>query len=228
MRKISKIIVLITFCITYMSGCNLNHLWDKDHLFEVTVPEDGLFVHDCSSYTQWHFFSFAEGKIIGSCDARDSLSNEAWRKRIDWDLAFHRQNVKSNGGISGVGLGGILEYKQDRFNFNAILEAPESGYQTDIADSVVYDMSGMMEGKIGYAYTGVCQVTKDWAVLTDMMNGVWTIAQKAFIVRTGDGKYAKIFLKKFKSDTGVSGTITMQYVYQADGSVNLDINQNSK
>jgi hypothetical protein len=222
---VRRLNVIFILCILLLSSCGIDHLWDKDHLFSYLEPQDGVFMYDCSDYTQWYFFSFEEGTVIGSCDAMDSLANEEWRKRIDWDLAFHRQNIKSNGGISGAGLGGIMEYVQDEFNFDTVLEAPETGYIIDVPDSVVYDMSQMMSGKIGYAYTGLNPVTKDWAVLADMMSGLWTYASKVFIVRTAIGKYAKIHLMNFKSDRGASGTVTMKYVYQADGTINLDINK---
>lgn len=207
----------------FFSSCDIDHLWDKDRFFTYLPAQDGVFVHDCSSYTDWHFFSFAQGEVIGSCDAKDSAANEEWRKRTDWDLAFHRQNIKSNSGTSGIGAGGIMEYPQTELNFDVITEAPEEGYLTDVPDSVIYDMSQMMLGIIGYAYTGVNQAPKDWAVLTDMMGGIWTYARKAFIVRTADGKYAKIHLMNFKSERGASGTVTMRYVYQPDGSVNLNV-----
>lgn len=209
--------VLLSF-----SACDI---WDKDHLFSYTEAQDGVFVHDCSKYTLWHFFSFDKGEIIGSCDAQDSITYESWCNRTDWDLAFHRQNIKSNSGLSGIGKGGIMEYPQNTFDFDAVIEAPEDGYHIDIADSVVYDMSHMAEGIIGYAYTGVNPVTKGWAVLTDMMGGIWTYAQKIFVVRTATGKYAKIYLMNFKSDKGVSGIVTMKYVYQSDGTTNLNVSK---
>ena len=210
----------ITVMMFYFPACEL---LDKDHLFSYIEAQDGVFVHDCSSYTDWHFFSFAEGQVIGSCDAMDSVAYADWFERTDWDLAFHRQNVKSNSGISGSGAGGIMEYPQHVFDFDAVIEAPEMGYVTDVADSVVYDMSQMATGSIGYAHTGLNPETKGWAELTDMMGGVWTYAQKVFIVRTANNKYAKIHLMNFKDRGGVSGTVTMMYVYQSDGSLNLKI-----
>jgi hypothetical protein len=224
MKTITKITTFI-LCFTGLSACNIDRLWDKDYLFKIIEPQDGVFIYDCSSYTNWHFFSFNEGAVIGSCDAGDTEANEQWRQRTDWDLAFHRQNIKTNSGVSGIGSGGILKYSQETFNFDAVLEAPEDGYSTDAPDSIIYDMSQMMAGKIGYIYTGLAQPVKGWAVLTDMMNGVWTYVQSVFIVRTATGKYAKIYLRNFKNDIGASGTVTMQYVYQDDGTINLDIKQ---
>ena len=221
--KIYHLNILWILCVLLFSSCD--DLWDKDHLFTYTEPQDGVFVYNCSDYTQWYFFSFAKSEIIGSCDAMDSLANEEWYNRTDWDLAFHRQNIKSNSGVSGVGRGGILEYVQDEFDFDTVLEAPTEGYLIDVPDSVIYDMSQMMTGTIGYAYTGVNPATRDWAVLKDMMAGLWVYAQKVFVVRTADEKYAKIHLMNFKSDRGASGTITMRYVYQSDGTINLNVKE---
>ena len=223
-KKVSKGLSLIA-CILLISSCELNELWDKDYMFTIETPRDGLLIHDCSSYQHWHFFSFAQDSIIGSCDAGDSLAYDAWYNRTDWDLAFHRQNVKTNSGASGVGKGGMLAYKQEVFDFNTVTEAPDAGYEIDVPDSVIYDMSQMALGEIGYAYTGIAKPANNWAVLADMMSGLWTYAQTVFIVRTADGKFAKIYLKNFKSDTGASGTVTMEYVYQADGTLNLDIKE---
>ncbi|GAB6012767.1 HmuY family protein [Viscerimonas tarda] len=198
---------------------------NKDDLFQKTEPKEGLAIVDCTSYTQWNFFSFSKGEIIGTCDAGNDADNEVWRNRSDWDLAFHRQDVKTNSGVSGTGKAGILEYNFDSqpFDFERVTLAPEDGYLVDVQDSIIYDMSQMMQGKIGYVHTGLTQVTKRWAVLEDMQNSKWVYAQKVFIVRTADGKYAKIYLKNFKSDAGASGVVTMQYVYQPDGTRDLDI-----
>jgi hypothetical protein len=181
---------------------------------DAPVPKSGTpLVVDCSSYTDWHFFSFAKGEIIGSCDAADEDADAQWRARTDWDLAFHRQNIQTNSGASGIGEGGILKLEQSKFDFDAVTEAPADGYQTDAADSIVYDMSQMTLGIIGYVKTGLAQPVKDWAVLHNMMASEWQYAQAVFIVRTADQKYAKIWLWNFKNERGASGTVSMQYVY---------------
>jgi hypothetical protein len=220
-KKTVKLTAIALFGIAAFSSCNK----DNDDLFQKNEPKEGLAVLDCSSYAKWHFFSLSKGEIIGSCDAGNESDYEAWRNRTDWDLAFHRQDVKTNSGASGNGKGGMLTYDFNGtpFDFDAVKDAPKDGYQTDVQDSVIYDMSQMMQGIIGYAHTGLSQPAKKWAVLVDMQNSKWEYAQKVFIVRTADEKYAKIYLKNFKSDAGASGTVTMQYVYQSDGTSNLDI-----
>ncbi|MDR1526433.1 MAG: HmuY family protein [Dysgonamonadaceae bacterium] len=215
------------FVLILLSGVGFFSCDNKDDLFQKSEPKEGLVILDCSSYTQWNFFSFAKGEIIGTCDAGNETDNETWRKRTDWDLAFHRQDVKTNSGESGTGKGGILAYDFNGkdFHFDLVTVAPGTGYAVDEPDSIIYDMSQMMQGKIGYIHTGLAQPTKKWAVLEDMMNSKWVYAQKVFVVRTADSKYAKIYLKNFKSDAGASGTVTMQYVYQPDKTTHLDVKQ---
>jgi hypothetical protein len=221
-KKTFQSIALSVLGMSCLSSCD-----NKDDLFQKTEPKEGLAILNCTDYTRWNFFSFAKGDIIGTCDAGNEAENEAWRNRSDWDLAFHRQDVKTNSGASGNGKGGILEYNFDgqAFDFDAVKIAPKDGYQTDVQDSVIYDMSQMMQNKIGYVPAGLAQPPKKWAELKDMQNSRWEYAQKVFVVRTANGKYAKIYLKNFKSDAGASGTVTMQYVYQSDGTDNLNKEQ---
>jgi hypothetical protein len=208
--NIKHTLTIALLSLSFLFSCD-----NKDDLFKKEEPKEGLAVLDCSSYTQWNFFSFSKGEIIGKCEVNNSSEYDSWASRTDWDIAFHRQDIKTNSGASGKGNGGIIEYdfKGETFNFESVKYAPADGYSVDIPDSVIFDMSKMMEGIIGYANTGLAQPPKKWAVLTDMMNSKWEYVQKVFIVRTADKKYAKIYLKNFKSDTGASGTVTMQYTY---------------
>jgi hypothetical protein len=217
--KTLKSVAIAIISIACLPSCD-----KKDDLFTRTEPAEGLAVINASSYQHWNFFSFSSGEIIGTCDAGNAAEYETWCTRTDWDIAFHRQDVKTNSGVSGASKGGILEYNfgEQVFDFDAVKIAPSTGYQTDVQDSVIYDMSQMMQGVIGYEKTGLAQPTKKWAVLEDMQNSKWVYVQKVFIVRTANEKYAKIYLKNFKNDAGASGTVTMQYVYQADGTGNLE------
>ena len=43
-----------------------------------------------------------------------------------------------------------------------------------------------------------------------------------YIVKTGTGKYAKVWFKSYYSATNLSGYVTFQYKYQPDGSKNLE------
>lgn len=70
-----------------------------------TTP-DGTAQIDANSYTDWVYFSFDNGSIPTPSDPAASL---------DWDIAFHLWDMKTNGGASGPGQGaayratGLLE-----------------------------------------------------------------------------------------------------------------------
>ena len=49
---------------------------------------------NASSQTEWTYFSFSEGKQVVVTNPRTSNN---------WDIAFNRYNVKTNGGTSGIG-----------------------------------------------------------------------------------------------------------------------------
>lgn len=54
---------------------------------------------DATSKTAWHYYSFAEGRVVGSAEESEA-DNAAWAARTDWDVAFRRLNVRTNSGAS--------------------------------------------------------------------------------------------------------------------------------
>ncbi len=167
-------------------------------------------------YTVWHYFSFEADSVIGtgSADPEDT-DDAAWKQRTDWDLAFHYYDVRTNSGKSGLGDGGMLEASET--DFSLVLEAPESGYTAD--DNLDIRLTPAMP-PVKTASTG-SSVCDGWASY-DHDEHAWIFAEKVFIVRTADGKYAKIWLKSFLDDEDEKGTITMDYAYQTDGSTSLE------
>ena len=49
---------------------------------------------DASDYSSWVYFSLSEGNIVNVPDPENSLN---------WDMAFKRNHIKTNGGLSGKG-----------------------------------------------------------------------------------------------------------------------------
>lgn len=166
-------------------------------------------------YTIWHYFSFENG-IIGTGSADPTEPDDAeWKARTDWDLAFHYKDVRTNSGKSGDGQGGMLEATQT--DFTLVTEAPTSGYTVD-GDLDIRLTPAMPPVYVTSTANSVCD---DWATY-DHDEHAWVFVEKVFIVKTADGKYAKIWLKSFLDDEDNSGTITMEYAYQSDGSTNLE------
>ncbi len=122
-----------------------------------------------------------------------------------WDIAFNATSIITNGGDRGPGQGGSLLLAST--DFDAYAQAPESGYAAG-------------------------DVSKDWYTYTGATgNPPHTIlanTTSVLVVKTADGKYAKLQIKSYykgapSSPTGAepSRFYTFRYFYQPDGSRKL-------
>ncbi len=126
----------------------------------------------------------------------------------DWDVAFKRFQVKSNGGISGTG--GVQAVKLAGADFDAVTRAPVDGWIVDAEDS---DDEG---------------TEPDFVFLTD---GFWydydlathalTPADQVYVVQSSGGAFFKIAFLGYYDAAGSSGFPTFQWasVLPPDGSV---------
>ncbi|HIE26207.1 TPA: hypothetical protein EYP66_02855 [Candidatus Poribacteria bacterium] len=150
----------------------------------------------------WTYFSFASGGPVTATDPATSTG---------WDLAFHRLQVQVNCGTSGPGKGGAKN--MGVIDFDSFDTAPTSGY---VVDTVLV--------KEGHGepveYSGNPEI-KDWYNITKEMPPVITSKNEVFAVKTADGKYAKMQFLDYYDKEGISGFVTIKYVYQPDGSPNL-------
>ncbi len=201
-------VLLIALASTFFVAC------DDDDDDPKPAENDTLSLYT-KNYTIWHYFSFENGIIgTGSADPEDT-DDATWKARTDWDLAFHYKDIRTNSGNSGDGQGGMIEASET--DFSLVTEAPTTGYTVD-GDLDIRLTPSMPPVYVTSTASSVCD---DWASY-DHDEGAWVFAEKVFIVKTADGKYAKIWLKSFLDEEDVSGTITMEYAYQADGSTNLE------
>lgn len=81
------------------------------------------------SDTQWTYFSFETGDVVGTSTFASDEEDEVWSMRKDWDFAICGDYLKTNGGTSGEGLGGIQ--RDSTATFATIVEAPSTGYLLD-------------------------------------------------------------------------------------------------
>tara|TARA_B100000029_G_scaffold515167_1_gene620925 strand:+ start:1144 stop:1890 length:747 start_codon:yes stop_codon:yes gene_type:complete len=58
---------------------------------------DTVLVVDASSYNDWVYYSIDQLSVVEIVDPENSL---------DWDLAFQRKHIRTNGGLAGPGNGG--------------------------------------------------------------------------------------------------------------------------
>ena len=147
---------------------------------------------DARSTTEWTYFDFSRGSTV-----------EIWgRRSLNWDLAFQRNKIISNSGLTNPeGNGGIVELSSA--DFESVTEAPEEGYVTDTKtrDRIETENKAIVRW-FDYSYTANTLKPK----------------KSVYIIRTADGKYARMKILHYYCEGHISGCLTIQYVYQGNGS----------
>lgn len=157
---------------------------------------------DATAWDTWTYYSFSQGKEVEISDPSTSM---------DWDIGFHRYDVRLNCGASGPGNGGSIDLGV--IDFNTLSQVPISGYiENDSIDIIeVFIMPPDLVTVPGDT------VMASWMNFTGPPP-VYTVTNNIFAIKTADGKYVKVWLKSFHNENAESGYVTMEYVYQPDGS----------
>lgn len=117
---------------------------------------------------------------------------------LDWDLAFRRFHVIANGGARFAGRGGIVAL--GAVPFDSVSEAPVADYvETTAGRDTTNDAIARW-----YDY--------GWA------SHVLTPKPHVWVVRTADGRYARLRILSYYCPGARPGCITFSYVYQGSGS----------
>ena len=203
MKTVQKLSIIAFLSIVLFASCK------KDEVVTV-VPAKAETVKDLAadpttvsstgqpvSAGKYTFFSFKNGTLTNA----DSASNK-------WDVAFKGTTILTNGGISGVGQGGASILNGI---FDEIKEIPASATFNQDTKIVLAIPTG--SGKGWYNYDAP-------------INIISPIAGKVLLIRTADGKYAKMEILSYYKGAPVtpnassqSRHYTFRYVYQPDGTV---------
>jgi len=160
-----------------------------------------------TSSTTWKYFSFATNDTVTVTDPSTSTT---------WDLAFQRYRIKTNGGLSGNGFGSAANsYKKGQTGFDELTVIPDT-------TTFFGDASISIAVQQGYASYIVNPALYTWFTLEFAPQGTQIVpSDYIYVVKTGTGKYAKVWFKSYYSATNLSGYVTFQYKYQPDGSKNV-------
>jgi hypothetical protein len=168
-------------------------------------PTNGAPIGVTKKYT---FFSFKTGQLVANTD---SASNK-------WDVGFNGTTLIINGGPQRTGSGGAIV---STGIFSDLATAPDTGYDLD---SIV-----TVNGTAKKTYAIPTGSGKGWYSYDPTKNTISPIAGKFLIIKTGDGRYAKMEIISYYKDapaTVTSSTLdryyTFRYVYQGDGTTKLN------
>ncbi len=176
---------------------------------EETNPiQSQTFEVNSTGSTTWKYFSFSKNDTINVADPLTST---------EWDLAFQRYRLRTNGGKSGSGMGSAANsFKKGQAGFDALNEVSDtSTFFTDDTLRIAVQQ--------GYATYTVNPELYTWFTIELATQGTQIVpSDYIYIIKTGDGKYAKVWFKSYYSAANVSGHVTFQYKYQPDGSKRLN------
>lgn len=157
-------------------------------------PMSGQAIGVTNKYT---FFSFKTGAVVANADSATG----------NWDLGFNGSKIIVNSGTSGPGTAGAQVLTGI---FEEINAAPEDGYGTDDNTTVPATYAiPRGSGNGWYNYNGSTNV-------------ITPIAGRVIVVRTSEGKYAKMEILSYYKDSPAAPTssdsdryYTFRYVYQS-------------
>jgi hypothetical protein len=151
---------------------------------------------DARSRDIWMYFDFSRRSVV-------PVQNP---KTDDWDLAFQRYIIRTNGGDTNPsGQGAVV--RLDARDLAAVLQVPE-------------DATFMPDVRTKRRLSSLNPALAKWYKY-DYMSNVLIPKPVVYIVRTQDGKYAKMRILSYYCKEGISGCLTFEYVYQGDGSTAL-------
>ena len=155
-----------------------------------------VYTVDARSRDVWMYFDFARGSVVAIQDP----------KTDSWDLTFQRYVIKTNGGETNpTGQGALLGIRER--HFTAVTKVPDKAeFVGDIhPKNRPSSYNPVMEKWFNYSYLANVLAPRPFV----------------YVVRTHDGKYAKVRLLSYYCANKSAGCLTFEYVYQGDGSPNL-------
>ena len=152
--------------------------------------ETKLTVINASSEDSWVYFDFSRGEVVNIHD----------KTSLEWDLAFRRSKVISNGGATNkFGKAGLIDLGS--LNFDQVVDVPLDNYIPDMATRTETENPILLKW---YRYN----------YLTHKLSA----KPNTYAVRTANSKYVKVKFLDFYCANKETGCIKMQYVYQNSGS----------
>lgn len=168
---------------------------------------------NASDEQKWVYFSFETGTIVEVTNPKTT---------DNWDIAFNRYNIRTNGGVSGIGEAEVVNTNSK--DFAAVTKAPAEGYEKDKEvteygrprpgqtqpSETKSEKNPVISGTVNK------QDSKGWYNYTPPKQGENTphfeITKYVYVLKTAKGgKYVKIQLTGYTNDKNETGYITFSY-----------------
>ena len=168
---------------------------------------------NASDEQKWVYFSFQTGTTVEVTNPKTT---------DNWDIAFNRYNIRTNGGVSGIGEAEVVNTNSK--DFAAVTKAPAEGYEKD-KEVTEYGrprpgqtQPSVTKSEKNPVISGTVnkQDSKGWYNYTPPKQGENTphfeITKYVYVLKTAKGgKYVKIQLTGYTNDKNETGYITFTY-----------------
>ena len=161
---------------------------------------------NATDYDRWTYINLHNLTI----DSAQISKNDA--EPEEWDFAVHRYDAKTNGGSA-------LEYDARSFDeldlkYKGKVDTTTFVHDTWTENKIIVDMSGMMQGNIGYAKSYYNAELSKWLDCDlSSMPPTYTMSKKVYLLRLSDGTMAALTLKNFMNEAGTKGYMLIDYVF---------------
>jgi HmuY protein len=146
-------------------------------------------VIDATNEEEWTYFDFSRGEQVKIHDPSS----------LEWDLAFRRGKIITNGGATNkFGKAGLIDLGE--VSFDAVESVPLKDFIQDKATRTQTENPLLVQW---YKYNYITHKL--------------TARKNIYVMRTSDGKYAKVQFLSFYCADKQPGCIQMKYVYQTAG-----------
>jgi hypothetical protein len=115
-----------------------------------------------------------------------------------WDLGVKRHHLVVNGGSGLGGAAGVIRLDQP---FADVVEAPSDGYGPSRVTPGGDTVNAVLDGWYRYSY----------------LSHLLTPRPVTFVLRTHDGRFAKVAILNYYCPGAEPGCLTLVYTYQGDG-----------
>lgn len=144
---------------------------------------------DATNEDQWTYFDFSRGEQVKIHDASS----------LEWDLAFRRGKIITNGGATNkFGQAGLINLGE--VSFDAVESVPLKDFIPDKSTRTETENPVLVQW---YKYNYISHKL--------------TARKNIYVMRTSDGKFAKVQFLSFYCADKQPGCIQMKYVYQDEG-----------
>jgi hypothetical protein len=214
MKTVNYFLVLFLAGIALISSCKKDEEVVDDINTSTTLKTAEYTLSRTTDYgDDWIYFSFATGAEVSGVDSLNYTTSTSW------DIAFNRYNVRTNSGSAGIGEGGV--YDAGSVEWSTVVTANEGGYTPDDTIQIVTGFN-TDHSPIYLAVPGSSVFIGCIDVVMGSQGPTYPTNDHIYVLKTANGKYAKIWIKSFFNDNGDSGYVNFKYSYQTDGSRTIE------